>query len=81
MNLAAAALALFLLARLMPPLEGLSAQGQAVLGAMAAGAVLWISEVTPIGLTAIIVVVMLSLCPGIALSSPVAALPRRSCFS
>jgi sodium-dependent dicarboxylate transporter 2/3/5 len=64
-----AALAIFLLARLAPPLEGLSAQGQGVLGAMAAGAVLWISEATPIGLTAIIVVVLLALCPDIALSA------------
>jgi solute carrier family 13 (sodium-dependent dicarboxylate transporter), member 2/3/5 len=64
-----AALALFFLARLLPPLEGLSAQGQAVLGAMAAGALLWISEATPIGLTAIIVVVLLTLCPGIGLSA------------
>jgi solute carrier family 13 (sodium-dependent dicarboxylate transporter), member 2/3/5 len=62
-----AALAIFLLARLAPPLEGLSAQAQGVLGAMAAGALLWISEATPIGLTAIIVVVLLALCPGIAL--------------
>lgn len=64
-----AALAIFLLARLAPLLEGLSAQGQAVLGAMAAGALLWISEATPIGLTAIIVVVLLALCPGISLSA------------
>ncbi len=63
-----AALAIFVLARLAPPLEGLSAQGQGVLGAMAAGAVLWISEATPIGLTAIIVVILLALCPGIGLS-------------
>jgi anion transporter len=64
-----AALAIFLLARLAPPLEGLSAQGQGVLGAMAAGALLWISEATPIGLTAIIVVVLLALCPDVALSA------------
>jgi solute carrier family 13 (sodium-dependent dicarboxylate transporter), member 2/3/5 len=64
-----AALAIFLLARLAPPLEGLSPQGQGVLGAMAAGAVLWISEATPIGVTAIIVVVLLALCPGIGLSA------------
>jgi solute carrier family 13 (sodium-dependent dicarboxylate transporter), member 2/3/5 len=69
-----AALAIFLLARLAPPLEGLSAQGQGVLGAMAAGALLWISEATPIGLTAIIVVVLLALCPDIALSAAAAGL-------
>src|SRR5262245_12342507 len=64
-----AVVAIFLLARLAPPLEGLSAQGQGVLGAMVAGAVLWITEATPIGLTAIIVVVLLALCPGIGLSA------------
>ena len=50
-----AALAAYALARLSPPLESLSPQGQAVLGAMAAGAMLWISEATPIGVTAIVV--------------------------
>jgi anion transporter len=58
-----AALAAFALARLSSPLEGLSPQGQAVLGAMTAGAVLWISEATPIGLTALVVVVLLAACP------------------
>jgi anion transporter len=63
-----AALALYLLARLAPPLDGLSAQGQAVLGAMIAGAMLWISEATPIGVTAIIVVVLLAASPDVRLS-------------
>jgi solute carrier family 13 (sodium-dependent dicarboxylate transporter), member 2/3/5 len=63
-----AALAVYTLARLSPPLEGLSPQGQAVLGAMAAGAILWIAEATPIGLTAIIVVISLALSPGVRLS-------------
>jgi anion transporter len=58
-----AALAAFALARLAPPLDGLSPQGQAVLGVMTAGALLWISEATPIGLTALIVVVLLAACP------------------
>jgi di/tricarboxylate transporter len=49
-----AALAAYALARLSPPLENLSPQGQAVLGAMAAGATLWVSEATPIGVTAIV---------------------------
>jgi anion transporter len=60
----AAALAAFLLARLAPPPDGLSSHGQAVLGAMAAGALMWMSEATPIGLTGIVVVVLLALCPG-----------------
>jgi di/tricarboxylate transporter len=59
-----AALAVFLLARLTPPLEGLDPRGQAVLGAMAAGAILWTTEATPIGLTAITVTVLLALSPG-----------------
>ena len=58
-----AALAAFALARLAPPLDGLAPQGQAVLGVMTAGALLWISEATPIGLTGIIVVVLLAACP------------------
>ena len=67
----AAALAVFLLARLAPPLEGLDQQGQAVLGAMAAGAMLWITEATPIGLTAITVTILLALRPGALLSDAV----------
>ncbi len=59
-----AALAAYGVARLSPPLAGLTPQGQAVLGAMAAGATLWISEATPIGLTAIIVFVLLAANPG-----------------
>ncbi|HUI94275.1 MAG TPA: SLC13 family permease [Xanthobacteraceae bacterium] len=59
----AAALALFLLARLAPPPAGLTPQGEAVLGVMAAGATLWISEATPIGLTALLVLVLLALSP------------------
>jgi anion transporter len=59
-----AALTAYLLARLSPQIDGLSPQGQAVLGAMAAGAILWITEATPIGLTAIAVLVLLALSPG-----------------
>ena len=62
------ALAAYLLVRFAPQIDGLSPQGQAVLGAMAAGAILWISEATPIGLTAIAVVVLLALSPGARLS-------------
>jgi len=63
-----AALAVYLLARLGPVLDGLSPQGQAVLGAMSAGAVLWITEATPIGVTAMVVLVLLTLSPGARLS-------------
>ena len=62
------ALAAYLLVRFAPQIDGLSPQGQAVLGAMALGAILWISEATPIGLTAIAVVVLLALSPGARLS-------------
>jgi di/tricarboxylate transporter len=60
----AAALALYLLARFLPSADGLGPQGEAVLGTMAAGAILWMSEATPIGLTAIVVLVLLALSPG-----------------
>jgi len=66
-----AALAAYALARLSPTLESLSPQGQAVLGAMAAGAMLWISEATPIGVTAIVVTVLLALTPGARLADAV----------
>jgi anion transporter len=62
------ALAAYFLVRFAPQIDGLSPQGQAVLGAMAVGAILWISEATPIGLTAIAVVVLLALSPGARLS-------------
>jgi len=64
----AAALAVYVLARLSPMIDGLSPQGQAVLGAMATGAILWITEATAIGLTAIVVRVLLALSPGARLS-------------
>ncbi len=75
-----AVVAIFLLARLAPPLEGLSAQGQGVLGAMVAGAVLWMTEATPIGLTAIIVIVLLALCPDIGLSAAGSGLASEVVF-
>jgi solute carrier family 13 (sodium-dependent dicarboxylate transporter), member 2/3/5 len=63
-----AALGVYFLAQLAPQLEGLSPQGQAVLGTMGAGAILWISEATPIGLTGIAVLILLALSPGMRLS-------------
>ena len=61
----AAALAGFALARLAPPLHGLTPLGQSVLGAAFAGTVLWISEAIPLGLTALLVLLLLGLCPGL----------------
>jgi sodium-dependent dicarboxylate transporter 2/3/5 len=75
-----AALAAYALARLSPPLESLSPQGQAVLGAMAAGATLWISEATPIGVTAIVVTVLLALSPGAKLADAVGGFASEVVF-
>src|SRR5262245_22851310 len=62
-----AALAVFALARLTPPLEGLTPLGQSVLGVVVAGAVLWVSEAVPIGVTALLVLALLGLCPELKL--------------
>jgi anion transporter len=75
-----AALAAYALARLSPPLENLSPQGQAVLGAMAAGAMLWISEATPIGVTAIVVAILLALSPGAKLADAVGGFASEVVF-
>jgi anion transporter len=75
-----AALTAYALARLSPPLENLSPQGQAVLGAMAAGAILWISEATPIGVTAIVVTVLLALSPGAKLADAVGGFASEVVF-
>jgi solute carrier family 13 (sodium-dependent dicarboxylate transporter), member 2/3/5 len=63
-----AALAAYLITRFAPPLEGLSAPGQAVLGVMLAGGMLWVSEAIPIGLTAIVVLILIALSPGLKLA-------------
>jgi len=75
-----AALALYGAARLAPPLADLTPQGQAVLGTVAAGAMLWISEATPIGLTAIIVLVLLVLSPGANWSEAVSGFASEVVF-
>ena len=61
----AIAIAGFALARLAPPLEGLTPLGQSVLGAAFAGTLLWISEAIPLGLTALLVLLLLGLSPGL----------------
>jgi anion transporter len=75
-----AALLAYALARLSPPLESLSPQGQAVLGATAAGAILWISEATPIGVTAIVVTILLGLSPGARLADAVGGFASEVVF-
>jgi anion transporter len=61
----ALALGGYALARLSPPLAGLSPLGQSVLGAAFAGTVLWVTEAIPIGLTALVVLALMALCPGV----------------
>lgn len=75
-----AALAVYLLLRFAPPLDGISTEGQAVLGAMAAGAILWMSEATAIGLTGIVVLVLLALSPGARLSDVAAGFSSEVVF-
>lgn len=57
------ALAIFLAARLLPAAPGLNARGQGVLGVVIAGALLWMSEAVPLGLTALLVLALLGLVP------------------
>jgi solute carrier family 13 (sodium-dependent dicarboxylate transporter), member 2/3/5 len=54
-------------ARLSPTLDGLTPVSQSVLGATAAGTILWVTEALPLGLTALLVTVLLGLCPGLRL--------------
>jgi solute carrier family 13 (sodium-dependent dicarboxylate transporter), member 2/3/5 len=61
----AVALAIYASARLLPTLPGLSAIGQGVLGVVLAGVVLWVSEATPLGLTAFVVLVLLATVTGV----------------
>lgn len=62
-----AALATFAVARLAAPLDGLTPLGQATLGVLLAGTLLWVSEALPLGTTAIVVLALLGLCPGLRL--------------
>jgi anion transporter len=57
----------FAVARLSPTLDGLTPVGQSVLGATAAGTILWVTEALPLGLTALLVTALLGLCPGLRL--------------
>ena len=58
------ALVVYLLARLLPSAPGLSAPGQAVLGTVLCGMLLWMSEAAPLGVTALIVLALLGIVPG-----------------
>lgn len=59
-----AALAVYLLARFLPPAPGLTSAGQAVLGTVLCGMLLWMSEAAPLGVTALAVLALLGLAPG-----------------
>ena len=54
-------------ARLLPAQAGLDPLASAVLGVAAAGTVLWISEAVPLGVTALLVIVLLAVTPGMTL--------------
>ena len=53
--------------RLAPPVAGLSEASQAALGVTLAGTILWISEAVPLGVTALLVIVLLAVNPGMRL--------------
>ena len=57
------ALLLYLCALVLPSPDGLGQEGQAVLGVVLAGVVLWISEALPLGLTALLILVLLGVVP------------------
>ena len=65
--IAARALLAYLAARLAPPLTGLTDAGQAVLGVVLVGTIFWISEAVPLGVTALLVVALLAVNPGLRL--------------
>lgn len=53
-------------ARVLPAPEGLTPQGQAVLGVVVAGMLLWMTEALPLGVTAVLVLGLLGAVPGLA---------------
>jgi anion transporter len=61
------ALLAYVLARFAPPLAGLTAASQTVLGVVAVGMVLWISEAVPLGVTALLVLALLGINPTLGL--------------
>jgi anion transporter len=64
----ATALLAYAATRLAPPMFGLTEHAQAALGVTAAGTVLWISEAVPLGVTALLVIVLLAVNPDMQLS-------------
>ncbi|HEX7127140.1 MAG TPA: SLC13 family permease [Thermodesulfobacteriota bacterium] len=53
-------------ARVLPPAAGLTPAGQAVLGVVLGGMLLWMTEALPLGVTAVLVLGLLGTVPGLA---------------
>lgn len=58
-------LMLSVLTRFLPVVDGLDRTGQSVLGVALCGMLLWIAEIVPIGVTALVVLVLLGTIPGL----------------
>ncbi|MBY0320204.1 MAG: anion permease [Reyranella sp.] len=63
----ATALVAYAAARAAPPVVGLTVASQAALAVTIAGTILWITEAVPLGVTALLVVVLLAINPGMRL--------------
>ncbi len=63
----ATALVAYAAARAAPPVAGLTVASQAALAVTIAGTILWITEAVPLGVTALLVVVLLAINPGMRL--------------
>ena len=63
----AIALLAYAAARAAPPVAGLDEASQAALAVTVAGTILWITEAVPLGVTALLVVVLLAINPGMRL--------------
>jgi len=59
------AVAVYVSLRIMPPLAGLPASGQAVLAIAGAGTVLWMTEALPVGITGLAILALLACEPAI----------------
>ena len=76
----AVALIAYATARLLPPLAGLAGPSQAALGVTLAGTILWISEAVPLGVTALLVIVLLAINPGMRLPDALAGFTSEVTF-
>jgi len=76
----AVALIAYATARLLPPLAGLTGPSQAALGVTLAGTILWISEAVPLGVTALLVIVLLAINPGMRLPDALAGFTSEVTF-